>query len=50
MLALVGDAYDGRLLWGDAGSSVAPTLREVRGEVRRRFGADSSIVCDYGVT
>lgn len=46
MLALVGDAYDGRLLCGDAGSSEAPIFREVRGEVRRRFGADSSIVFD----
>jgi hypothetical protein len=47
MLALVGDAYEGRRLCGDAGSSDAPMLREVRGDVRRRFGADPSIVCDF---
>lgn len=46
MLAFVGEANDGRFLRG-AGSGVvdpaASTPTEVRGEVRRRFGADSSI-------
>lgn len=46
---MVGDANDGRFRRGSgAGGSgdvepAASTLIEVRGDVRRRFGADSSI-------
>jgi hypothetical protein len=46
-LAFVGDAKEGRLcrvvVACSSGDAVAPISREVRGEVRRRFGADSSM-------